>query len=205
VIGMSDNPPLILRLPFAVWYILLAVALGLVGARYLALDAPKVWITKKDLPAFHRLTEQDLEVRTLRLESLKGNTIPSSVPVVGRYTLFKVSKGQTLSNNQLGPALKGLVIENSALMGIQLPASSLLSGRLERGDIIKIILAPKQSQGDKVSPTVIENVVVLDMEKTVPTRTAVSVVVGVPQSKQAVLLANMASSNIAIIRTATAS
>jgi hypothetical protein len=201
---MTDNPALTPRLPFAVWYVVLAVALGLVGAKYLAFDAPKVWIAKRDLPAFHHLTEQDLELRTLRLESLKGNTILSSVPIVGRYTLFKVSRGQTLNNDQLGPALKGPVIDHSALMGIQLPASSLLSGRLERGDIIRIILASKQSQGDKASPKVVENVVVLDIEKASTTRTTVSIVVGVPQSKQA-LLANMANANIVIIRTATAS
>jgi hypothetical protein len=150
--------------PLAILIAVGVIAVGVVGAIYLVVRAQHgvmVWVPRRELPAFHQLSLEDLVARQLPSGSVAPSAIREKRALIGRYTLTRAGLGQPLPEDRLGPALSSGVLDRSIIVGIGMSSSSF-ANRLERGSTVDLLL-PSRRNRLPADPVLLRNIVVLDV------------------------------------------
>jgi hypothetical protein len=180
----------LLILPLSIWLAVLTSISGIAGARYLASARnPKVtaYVPTHDLPAFHRLLPEDIEPRVIPSDQLPGPAVRQDV--LGRYTLVVASKGKPLRSDQLGPVVPAGALDGSVIVGMQAAHSVTLAGRLERGDVVDMLLAAKDPTEIVPAQLTLSSVLVLDILVEEQSANNDVVIVAVPLTQRRLLSA----------------
>ena len=156
-----------LQAPLAVWAFVLVLVAGAFGALYLQLASDvqvtvTVWVSRADLPAFHQLTTDDVELESVAADRAPRTAIRWRDQLVGRYTLTRVRGGEALRHERVGPIVRPGAIGRSLILGIEATRSATIGGRLERGVVADLLLAPRVSRRAQ-KPVTLRDVLVLDV------------------------------------------
>lgn len=137
-----------------VWTVVGLVAVG--GALYLGItsDTKQVYVADVDLPAYHQLTQDDLELKAVDRRRLPHDAVPESGRdgLLGRYTTRAVKQGQPLQTNSCGPRLPSGAIMASTV-ALPWTAETSLGGQLAKGDQVKVLFSPNECLRPRLVPS----------------------------------------------------
>jgi hypothetical protein len=137
---------------------LLALAVTAAGAVYLrGQSGVTVVVSTRDLPAFHRISQEDVVETRVAKSSLPAAFESDEDAVIGKFTTSPLDKSSVLVGETLGPRLNQT--NPSALVVTALDASpaQALSGALKAGDRVTLLI----SDAPSAIPLVIRHVIVL--------------------------------------------
>lgn len=178
-----------------VWAVVGLVAVG--GALYLGVTSgtKQVYVADVDLPAYHQLTQDDLELKAVDRRRLPRDAVPESGRdgLLGRYTTRAVKQGQPLRTDSCGPRLPSGAIMASTV-ALPWTAETSLGGQLARGDQVKVLFSPNEMPSSSAGSVV--DALVLDLIS------GSSVVLAVRPADVATIATHRGSSTLSIARVA---
>jgi Flp pilus assembly protein CpaB len=167
------------------------------GALYLGLTSgsKRVYVADVDLPAYHQLTQDDLELKAVDRRRVPRDAIPESGRdgLLGRYTTRAVKQGQPLQTDSCGPRLPSGAIMASTV-ALPWTAETSLGGQLTKGDEVKILFSPNEMPSVSTGPVV--DALVLDLIS------GFSVVLAVRPADVATIATHRGSSTLSVARVA---
>ncbi|MEV4260554.1 SAF domain-containing protein [Kribbella sp. NPDC049584] len=178
------------------WLVWVAVVLvAVAGGLYLSLTSgtTQIYVADVDLPAYHQLTQDDLELRAVERRRLPPDAVPESARegLLGRYTTRAVKQGQPLRTDSCGPQLRTGAIA-SAIVAMPWTAETSLGGQLARGDQVKVLFSPNEESTPEAHHIV--DALVVDLIS------GSSVVLSVRPAEIALFAAQRGSSTVSIVR-----
>jgi Flp pilus assembly protein CpaB len=125
-------------------------------------------VTKRDLPAYHRIQSTDLKSELRFAGEAEAQTLKKVEEVVGRYTLEALPKEKPVVDAHLGPWIDRA--QFAAKVVVELPASAAMilpDGMLKPGDVVDLVLELPPAKGQPpASPqhTTVIDVLVLNVK-----------------------------------------
>jgi hypothetical protein len=177
--------------PLAVWFALVAILTGALGAGFLhrhANDPVSTWVARQDLPVFHRVEARELELRSVPRSRLADGSVRQRTAIVGHYTLASIPKGSPFPMDRLGPAVDASAIHQAVILPIQTTQLAVRSTRLERGAAVNVLF---RGRTQPTRPLVIlRRVLILDISVGQPPNdNTTTVTVAVPRAQDGVIAA----------------
>jgi hypothetical protein len=114
-----------------------------------------VLIVKRDLPAYHLLSMNDVVLGT-RSGDEEGQY--AVLPIEGRLTLRSVRENEALATSDLSPKVTGFLGRTVAVTGVSIPHAGALAGVLKSGDRIRLVVLRKGRKAVQLSALVISPV-----------------------------------------------
>lgn len=192
--GQRPLPPI--RVSHAIFVLVALIAAG--GVAYLSFTsgAEEVYVADVDLPAYHQITERDVEIKPVDRHQLPADAVRDRDALLGRYTLASIRQDQPFRSGQLGPRLPDVTIIDKAIVALPWSPETTIGGRLARGDRVDILLSSNNNPGAQAAGLRLTNVLVLDV---IDGKNA-AVIVAIPTSSIDGLAAARGSSMIVVVR-----
>jgi Flp pilus assembly protein CpaB len=168
----------------------LLLLLCAVGAIYLwrGVGSTSVYTAARDLPAYHRIREQDVRRQDVRSSGLPDHAVTVRDAVVGHYTLGAVRQDDLFDSSKVGPVLNDQALDERHVIGLRGSLADVLNDQLAPGDRVDVLLSPRQR--DAATRGVrLHDVLVLDVEEARDPRSFVIVVAVSATDEQAMLRA----------------
>lgn len=152
---------------FAAWYFGLFLALFTPAALLTGLKSKpqvQVPVVAMELPAYHLITPQSLEFKTVTLGDVAPSVLNDQKDIIGRYTLKTLAKGEMIHQGEIKElGDEGLLKETTAVAVAATPAMTL-GGSLKAGDIVNLTIVPQASESQHPAALTLENILVLDVK-----------------------------------------
>lgn len=140
---------------------LAAVTATLTGAFYLRANAGVDIVTADtDLPAFHQITKDDLQDRTVARNRIPDDAVTDPDALTGRYTTGPHRQGQPFRRTGLGPRLPEGELGSLTVTALPATAAHALNGRVVPGDRVQLLLHPEQQDAQSL---ILAGVLILDL------------------------------------------
>jgi Flp pilus assembly protein CpaB len=193
-VGQRPLPPI--RVSHVIFVVVAFIAVG--GIAYLSFTsgAEEVYVADGDLPAYHQITERDVEIKLVDRHRLSADAVRDRDTLLGRYTLASIRQDQPFQSGQLGPHLPEATITDKAIVALPWSPETAIGGRLARGDRVDILLSSNNNPGAQAAGLKLTNVLVLDV---IDGKNA-AVIVAIPASSIDGFAAARGSSTIVVVR-----
>ncbi|MGH8614771.1 MAG: SAF domain-containing protein [Gammaproteobacteria bacterium] len=185
-------PPI--RVSHAIFIVVALIAAGGVAYLNFTSGAEEVYVADVDLPAYHQITERDVEIKPVDRHQLPADAVRDRDTLLGRYTLASIRQDQPFQSGQLGPRLPDAIIDKP-IVALPWSPETTIGGRLARGDRVDILLS-SNNIGAQAAGSKLTNVLVLDV---IDGKNA-AVIVAISASSIGELAAARGSSTIVVVR-----
>lgn len=121
-------------------------------------------VAKRDLPAYHLLSEDDLGVRrgeSDAIEALSPEDTGAVVTVKGRRLLRSLSAGAPLSSASVAPEGAKDLLADAVWLSIPATPATTIGGSLREGEMVDLIAVPSDTSTSQGSVVVFDNLLVL--------------------------------------------
>jgi Flp pilus assembly protein CpaB len=155
--------------------LLFALVIGIAGFFYLqhnemdtVKQQVKIWVPKANLPAYTRVTSNELIEQSFIARNLPIETIKDRGQIEGHYTLALLAEGKPISRNLLSekPIPTQISLQNDyVVFGINATSNMTLGGNLQRGEFVNIqFFDDSKATKSVVNSIIFNNVFVLDVK-----------------------------------------
>jgi Flp pilus assembly protein CpaB len=114
-----------------------------------------------DLPAFHQITGDDLQDRTVARNRIPDDAVTDPDALTGRYITGPHRQGQPFRREGLGPRLPDGELGSLTVTALPATAAHTLNGRVVPGDRVRLVLHPEEPAAGV--PVTLTGVLVLDV------------------------------------------
>jgi hypothetical protein len=148
---MSNSPD-----RFGSFLFLTIVAAGiLITALLVYVTGDVLWISaycpNKSIPAYHLIGEEDLtNISMFNLLPHEG-VVQNRSKIVGKYAIAPISSGDVIKNSMLGEVPDGMNLNDTDIIGLVADSGMIFDGYLQSGDMIDIIMVPKNNDSASMS------------------------------------------------------
>jgi len=159
-----------------------------------------MYTAARDLPAYHFIREDDVRRDEIRSSELPDHAVTARDALLRHYTVNSISQDDPFDSTKLGPIVDEQALERRSVVGLSGSSADVLNGKLARGDLVDVLLSPKEAGTGRGAR--LQELLVLDVDKRSKNARDYVIVLAVSASEERLILRSAGSARAFFSRSA---